>query len=140
MRMESMINQNCNEKYLFEFNQTISFKKTFEEILNDLKNNISLDIISAKLHNTVVAVIANVANQMRNKYNINKIVLSGGVFQNKYLLEKTENILTAENFEVFTHSKIPSNDGGISLGQLAVAAKRRQIESNKVYKVKSYEI
>jgi len=136
MRMESMINQNCNEKYLFEFNQTISFKKTFEEILNDLKNNISLDIISAKLHNTVVAVIANVANQMRNKYNINKIVLSGGVFQNKYLLEKTENILTAENFEVFTHSKIPSNDGGISLGQLAVAAKRRQIESNKVYKVR----
>jgi hydrogenase maturation protein HypF len=49
--------------------------------------------------------------------------LSGGTFQNKYLLETLENKLAKDNFTVFTHSRVPCNDGGIALGQLAVAAR-----------------
>jgi len=52
-------------------------------------------------------------------------VLSGGSFQNAILLGKSETELLKNGFEVFTHQKVPANDGGIALGQLAVAARRR---------------
>jgi len=65
----------------------------------------------------------------------NKVVLSGGVFQNRFLIENAERLLKENNFEVYTHSKVPSNDGGVALGQLAIAAKRRELESSKVHKV-----
>ena len=62
-----------------------------------------------------------------NKSGINKVVLSGGVFQNKYLSEGTMDLLQKNNFEVYSHSTVPANDGGIALGQLAVASKRREL-------------
>jgi hydrogenase maturation protein HypF len=54
-------------------------------------------------------------------------VLSGGVFQNKYLSERTMDLLQKNNFEVYSHSLVPANDGGLALGQLAVASKRREL-------------
>jgi hydrogenase maturation protein HypF len=54
-------------------------------------------------------------------------VLSGGVFQNKYLLEGTTALLLGNNFEVYSHAMVPTNDGGIALGQLAIASKRREL-------------
>jgi hydrogenase maturation protein HypF len=54
-------------------------------------------------------------------------VLSGGSFQNAYLLQMTEETLMHHGFEVFSQEKVPANDGGISLGQLAIAAKKRQL-------------
>jgi hydrogenase maturation protein HypF len=56
---------------------------------------------------------------------LQKIVLSGGTFQNKYLVEILENKLLKDNFAVYTHFRVPCNDGGIALGQIAIAAKRR---------------
>jgi hydrogenase maturation protein HypF len=52
---------------------------------------------------------------------VNRIVLSGGVFQNAFLLRELEKTLLNNGFEVHTHSRVPTNDGGISLGQLVVA-------------------
>jgi hydrogenase maturation protein HypF len=51
--------------------------------------------------------------------------MSGGVFQNKYLLEKSLYLLTVNRFKVYTNNQVPSNDGGVSLGQLMIAADRR---------------
>jgi hydrogenase maturation protein HypF len=51
--------------------------------------------------------------------------MSGGVFQNKYLLEKSLYLLTVNRFKVFINNQVPSNDGGVSLGQLMIAAERR---------------
>ena len=56
-------------------------------------------------------------------HNVKKVALSGGLFQNKYILERTENLLERNNFLVLSHKKAPTNDGGISLGQLAIASK-----------------
>ncbi|MBK6962972.1 MAG: hypothetical protein IPH20_03300 [Bacteroidales bacterium] len=67
--------------------------------------------------------IFNSTNAIREKEGINHVVLSGGVFQNKYLLEGTIAILQENNFNVYSHATVPSNDGGIALGQLAVASK-----------------
>ena len=60
------------------------------------------------------------------KEGIDKVVLSGGVFQNKYLLDGTISILEENHFKVYAHAAVPTNDGGIALGQLAVASKRRE--------------
>jgi hydrogenase maturation protein HypF len=53
---------------------------------------------------------------------LNRVVLSGGVFQNSLLLERTCQQLKSRGFDVFTHSRVPPNDGGIALGQAAVAS------------------
>ena len=55
------------------------------------------------------------------------LALSGGIFQNRYLLERTENLLAQNNFEVFSNNNFPANDGGIALGQLYIAANKRKI-------------
>ena len=62
---------------------------------------------------------------MKQKTGIKKVVLSGGTFQNKYLLSNIENRLSENNFEVFKSSQIPSNDGGIAFGQLIIGAKQK---------------
>jgi len=73
----------------------------------------------------MVEVIVETALKIKKETGIKKVVLSGGSFQNAILLGKSENRLKEKGFEVYTHRLVPSNDGGIALGQLAVAAKRR---------------
>lgn len=125
MRLESIIDKEMSDAYPYEINSIVSFEKTISAIVTDLGNGRSKGAISARFHNTLVHVITDVLCSARNKSGINKIALSGGVFQNRYLLEKTEEALKIANFEVYSHTVVPSNDGGIALGQLAIAAKRR---------------
>jgi hydrogenase maturation protein HypF len=127
MRLESIIEPGVSECYPFTFNETVNFDFTIAGILGDLKQNTNPGIISAKFHNTIISVISEVIDKMRIKHSCSKVVLSGGTFQNKYLLEGTEKALRSNGFEVYSHRLVPTNDGGISLGQLAVAAKRRQL-------------
>lgn len=126
MRLEAIADENVNEFYSFDIKGIISFKKTFEEIISDLQSNIPISVISGKFHQTIVEVIFQTAKKIKTDLKINKVVLSGGTFQNRILLEKTENLLAKNGFEVFSHSRVPSNDGGIALGQLVIAAKKRQ--------------
>ncbi|MFA4852925.1 MAG: carbamoyltransferase HypF, partial [Bacteroidales bacterium] len=125
MRLESIISKEFHKSYNYTINKTICFDNTIKGIVDDVVNNVEPAVISAKFHNTIIVAIVEVVCFARSKYNLNKVVLSGGVFQNRYLLENAENLLKENKFEVYTHSKVPSNDGGIALGQLAVAAKSR---------------
>ncbi len=122
MRLESIVAENITESYGFEISGFISFKKTFAGIIQDIKNGIKVAVISAKFHNTIAEIILKMSEIMKEKTGIAKVVLSGGTFQNKYLLTKTETLLSAKGFEVFSQEKIPSNDGGIALGQLVIGA------------------
>jgi len=101
----------------------IDWQKMIETILNEMKNKTSPKIISAKFHNTLVEIICSVAE----KSNEEKIVLSGGVFQNAYLLEHAVHGLRAKGFKPYWHQRIPTNDGGISLGQIAVAMSQKKL-------------
>lgn len=83
-------------------------------MINDLKLGIPQEIIAAKFHNTISNIIINIADV----WQINNIVMSGGVFQNKFLLEKTLKALRLRNYTPIFHQAIPCNDGGISLGQI----------------------
>lgn len=124
MRLEAAIDKKIQAYYSFKIGHTISFDETFISIVNDLKNAVAISEISAKFHNTIILITCEAVKKIRDEHHLNKVVLSGGTFQNKYLLENLENKLAKEGFEVFTHCKVPTNDGAIALGQLVVGAKK----------------
>jgi hydrogenase maturation protein HypF len=93
-------------------------------VIQDLRRNILKGDISAKFHNAIVQLVVEISLMIRSESQINSVVLSGGVWQNMFLLYKTINSLQYRDFSVFWHQQVPTNDGGISLGQVAIAANR----------------
>jgi hydrogenase maturation protein HypF len=122
MRLESIASDCTDDIYPFEISDVLSFRETIKAMIEETEKH-EISYISAKFHNTVAMASVKVAEKIRNERAINKVVLSGGVFQNKYLLEKTIRLLTQAGFNVYTNILVPANDGGIALGQLAVASK-----------------
>ncbi len=94
-------------------------------ILGDLARGVSIGEISAKFHNTLAEAVVTVARRSGEQ----RVALSGGCFQNRYLLERTVKRLRAEGFLASWHQRVPTNDGGIALGQ--VVAARRAIANRK---------
>jgi len=94
----------------------------FKQIIKDIQNKIEKSKISARFHNTLAEVVLNISRMIRETHNINNIALSGGVFQNNYLLRKCYKALKKNSFKVYSNFKVPVNDGGISLGQAYIAA------------------
>jgi hydrogenase maturation protein HypF len=128
MRLESLVQNDIPESYSFSRGETIGFDGTIREIISDILNNVDKVTIATKLHNTIILTIFDTVSAIRSTEGINKVVLSGGVFQNKYLLTGTTELLRKSSFEVYSHALVPTNDGGIALGQLAVASKRRELK------------
>ncbi len=93
-----------------------------KEAVLDVKNGMELCIVSTKFHNTVIKFTLAETDAIRKKTGINKVALSGGVFQNRFLLRGIRLGLESQGFEVYTHHKVPPNDGGLSFGQAAIAA------------------
>ena len=123
MRLESAINSETDQHYPFSIGRCVVFAETFKAIIEDMLHS-DVSLISAKFHNTVAQAILEVSDLIRKETSLEKVVLSGGVFQNKYLLEKTIHKLTQNMFKVYTNHQVPVNDGGISLGQIVVASKK----------------
>jgi hydrogenase maturation protein HypF len=126
MRLEAIAEERNEEFYPCDFKDTISFGPTFKSIINDLQNKTNPPIISGRFHNTFLRVILETAVRMREETGVEKVVLSGGTFQNRFILERVETRLEQKGFQVFSQQRVPSNDGGIALGQIAIAAKRRE--------------
>ncbi len=95
----------------------IDWAPIFQSIICDQKAGLSAGVISAKFHNTLAEIITTLAERSGET----RVVLSGGCFQNKYLTERTIAQLRAKNFRPYWHQRIPTNDGGIAVGQLAAA-------------------
>jgi hydrogenase maturation protein HypF len=128
MKLESLAEDGINESYQVTYGLTIGFDNTIRAIIDDILNNVDKVTIATKLHNTIILTIFDSVNAIRSGKGINKVILSGGVFQNKYLLTGTTELLQKNKFEVYSHASVPTNDGGIALGQLAVASKRRELK------------
>jgi hydrogenase maturation protein HypF len=105
---------------------TISFDFMVRGIVKDMGDNVSPGIISSRFHNTIVQVITDVCERIRKQDGLDVVALSGGVFQNLYLLTRTVAALEQKGFSVFTHEQVPTNDGGIALGQAVVARRACQ--------------
>jgi hydrogenase maturation protein HypF len=99
----------------------IDMRPMIQEIVRDLRNQKTKEVIAGRFHNTIAAVIAEVCRRIREREHLNRVCLSGGTFQNMYLLDRAVALLRKMNFEVFLHSLVPPNDGGISLGQAVIA-------------------
>jgi hydrogenase maturation protein HypF len=81
-------------------------------------------VAAARFHHGLAALVAECCDRLRAASGLGTVALSGGVFQNLLLLSQVTELLQARGFRVLTHSRVPCNDGGISLGQAAVAAAR----------------
>ena len=90
-------------------------------VVEDLRDNVSIGIIAARFHNTLAQMIADTCRIVRSRTGHNTVALSGGVFQNMLLLNRTVRTLKEQGFRTLTHHNVPTNDGGVSLGQAAIA-------------------
>jgi hydrogenase maturation protein HypF len=95
--------------------------KLIRKIVCDLKKKTPAGIISLKFHNAVCHMVKDVCGLLRKKYRINRVCMSGGVFQNKYLANNVRPMLEDEGFEVYLHKCLPAHDGNIALGQAVLA-------------------
>ena len=98
----------------------INWGPTLEAVLADLRRGTDRGIIAARFHQALISAIVAVAAHV----NTDRVALTGGCFQNRLLTEGAVRALRKAGFEVLLHRQAPPNDGGISLGQVAVAAAR----------------
>lgn len=101
-----------------QFPLQLDWEPVILEILEDLKHQVPVGMISAKFHHSLVDAIATITQLL----NIPQIVLTGGCFQNRFLLEHTFNDLTQKHYHPYFPQRIPPNDGGIALGQILAAS------------------
>lgn len=102
----------------------IDVRDVLTAIIEDLSEDVSRAVISARFHNTIAHLSLEIVKSIRATYGIQKIALSGGVWQNQYLLEKTLTLLEGEGFQPLIHHLTPPNDECIALGQAIITAYR----------------
>jgi hydrogenase maturation protein HypF len=121
MELEFAAQERVDDKYSFtlqeKFPVVIDWQSAVLEIIDDLRGGETRGMISTKFHNMLAEMIV----VMARKIGQDKVVLSGGCFQNRFLTERTIDRLSAEGFRPYWHQRIPPNDGGISLGQVVAA-------------------
>lgn len=102
----------------------VDIKPLLKSIGEDLIKSVKISAISYRFHHTLAMIIVEVSKILKTQCKIRDVVLSGGVFQNKLLLNFAETYLEKEGFQVWFNERFPANDGGISLGQAVVACER----------------
>lgn len=128
MALEAIAASDIEQRYDFEFiNITgeplqLNLRKMMEQLVTDVQGRTASGVISAKFHNTIAAALLEMAKRARESKKLNTVALSGGVFCNRYLTNRLVKLLKKNAFRVLFNREIPSNDGGISVGQAAIAA------------------
>ena len=122
IRLEAIANPDELDSYEFpiEGNQ-ILLKPLFEQTLADLQNNLPQYTISAKFHNAIIRLALEVSEQIRSETGLNTVAISGGVWQNRRLINNVIPALEKAGFSPLWHHQVPANDGGVALGQLLTA-------------------
>jgi hydrogenase maturation protein HypF len=95
----------------------LNWAPMIEDLLTDQRAGTALGTLAARFHNALAEAVVQVARRMEEP----RVALSGGCFQNRYLLERTVNRLREEKFQPYWHRQVPANDGGIALGQVYAA-------------------
>jgi hydrogenase maturation protein HypF len=106
----------------------IDTRPMITRIAGDADAKIPESIIASQFHGTMAKIISDVCLQLRAQTGVSSIVLSGGVWMNATLTLRIEQILVDDKFRVFRHHRVPANDGGLSLGQIAVAASQLKLK------------
>ena len=121
-----MLAQPTDEAYPFTITggmpAQLDLRPTIRAIVAEIQQGVGLSLIAGRFQRTVAELIAAVCLQIYYQTRLNRVALSGGVFQNQLLLEQTLPLLHNKSFQVYTNWQVPPNDGGISLGQAVIAA------------------
>jgi hydrogenase maturation protein HypF len=102
----------------------LEFRPLWQALLDDLQQGLTKPEIAARFHLGLAQAIAHFTVKLHDQYSFRRVVLTGGVFQNCILQQQVSQRLALLGFTVLTHHKVPANDGGLSLGQGAIAAAR----------------
>jgi hydrogenase maturation protein HypF len=124
------------KSYPFEFKKEkevyrISVSSLIRALVENHRQGIPVGEISLRFHRTLIRLFSKLCSTLREDTGCNRVALSGGVFQNAILLSGFRRALEGNGFEVYSQSKVPCNDGGISFGQAAVAAAAYQNQPNR---------
>jgi len=126
--LEAMADGGIEQRYDFEIAEgetmILDFRPVIAAMVKDLSRGQGTGEISARFHNTLSAGIGEMCGRIGAADGVNRVCLSGGSFQNLYLLGRTVVELRRRGFGVFLHAQVPANDGGISLGQAVIANQR----------------
>jgi hydrogenase maturation protein HypF len=122
IELETIAAEDVAESYPFAIQSgDVDFRQAIEHIVAEVRAGVPPPVIAARFHNAVAEAIVEVCRRMRVDEKLNRVCLSGGTFQNMKLLTRTLAGLRKLDFEVFIHSQVPPNDGGIALGQAVIA-------------------
>ena len=130
MALEAVIENEIEEQYDFELiNRTgeplqLDLGKMVRELIADIREKKTVGVISAKFHNCLAAGLLEMAKAARESTRLNTVALSGGVFCNRHLTNRLIRQLKQNDFSVLFNREVPSNDGGISVGQAAIAVQQ----------------
>lgn len=127
MELEMLSDENTEETYDYEWISEDNIFKILtapiiKGVVSDVHNGVHTSIIGGKFHRTVIRLFTELCKIIRKDADIERVALSGGVFQNSILLSGMIKALEENRFKVYTHKLVPANDGGISLGQAVIAA------------------
>jgi len=128
MALESVADADCTDGYEFDLHDPgdeplqLDLRGALRDVVADVKRKTPAAIISARFHNTLAEALLALARTARERTHLDVVALSGGVFCNRYLAERLVARLKEESFTVLLNRDVPANDGGIALGQAAIAA------------------
>jgi hydrogenase maturation protein HypF len=126
MRLENIARTNNREVYPYDEGTEVSVIPAFRAMVEEVMAGGDVGLISTKFHNTVSEIIIEQVRKISRESGLRTVVLSGGTFQNRYLSTRLESSLQDDHFRVLVPMQLPPNDGGIALGQLVIAAKKRE--------------
>lgn len=128
IELEAMAADNATVSGVYPFSvdgppdtRIVRLRAMLEAILHDVREDVPAATISVRFHRTMAAIIASVCGAIAARRDLDRVVLTGGVMQNRLLLHLATDALEREGLRVFSHRDVPVNDGGISLGQAVVA-------------------
>ncbi|MEA3286968.1 MAG: carbamoyltransferase HypF [Candidatus Marinimicrobia bacterium] len=104
----------------------ISISHIMHELVPRINSAQPIEALSQWFHHSLIHTFVHISNQLRQETELNQVVLSGGVFQNRLLFEGLFQALELNHFDVYTHRQVPTNDGGLALGQVAIGQNHLQ--------------
>jgi len=123
IELECIAAPEVEESYPFQIeSMEIDWRPAIERIAMEVKDGEAAGVIAARFHNAVAEAVLDVCRRLRATDHLHRVCLSGGTFQNRRLTERCLQLLSTDGFEVFLHSQVPANDGGISLGQAVIVS------------------
>lgn len=129
MRLEALATGlGAQDAYCFEVQEgtAIDAAPVVRGVLSDVRRGVDVRLVARRFHSALARAIAETSARLRESHGVDAVVLSGGVFSNAVLTSEVLDRLAALGLRAYSHRRVPPNDGGLSLGQLAIAAARDQ--------------